>query len=125
MNGMPAKMDMNSEYYRVRLHTKGKSLDSEESRKFFDTLDGAEVAARKANKNDWCGEGYVLSGWYSEFDDQIKEAIWIAEQGPDGTYAGERERFDKDWSNEEYEGQGAIVFEMKDVEELENITKKG
>lgn len=90
-------------------------------REIFEAWDGAEVYVAKAEHIG--PEEYALIGWDEkdcEIDRKIKEATYLMEQDPlFGTYIGERERFETDWNEGEYEPGGSISFKEKDIEIIE------
>lgn len=67
-------------------------------------------------------ETYGIYAAVDDADEKLKEFVYWQEQDEIfGNYIDDRERFDKDWANEEYEPPAALHFARTDFEVLEEL----
>jgi hypothetical protein len=127
-----SRMEKKYMYYNAVLHTGNKTEeqikeeakndnwignlkeeDIERMIKYYNHFDGAKVVVA----DQIGGTGYTMVLWENESDNQVKEALYLMEQDEYfGSYIEERELFDTDWENGEYESGGSISFKREDVE---------
>lgn len=85
----------------------------------FNLIDGTEVIVSERHNR------YMLFTWYEKDDDIIKELIYQAEQDElFGMYQNDREGFLKDWTAGEYEPNGVLSFDEKDVEIIRELKRE-
>lgn len=108
---------------RVILKTGGKSIEKIVEDSIGDpqqmnlSKEEAEIVKAYLDRFNDCrvdlnGDGY-LEGWDEDFfnEGRIKEAFYLLEQDPMfGTYVDDREGFDRDWAEGEYQPDAGIRF---------------
>ncbi|MGG4462623.1 hypothetical protein ABEO79_00190 [Micromonospora provocatoris] len=126
---------MTFKIYRAKMNTGNKTPNNileraeadlsdkeiETAIEYFNCFDGVVAFVVRG----FGGKGWSLVAWEQEFDNQIKEATYLAEQDPMfGTYIDQREEFDRDWENNEYCPTGSLFFTEDDIEILEEVSNE-
>lgn len=124
------------EIYKLRFNTASKSAD--EIKANYDpappsdeVLEKMAEAFRNLHDTEVVGaawpyspDSYSLYGWHGEDDEKFKELIyWIEQDSFFGGYIDDRDRFDTDWENGEYEPVTAMHFDKSDFIVIEKIER--
>lgn len=107
---------VNEEWIRER--NKQWNLDEEDIANMIkaDKLLNGQVAILSTETFGLDGADYPIYGL--ENDEIFKEYIWDLEQDPIfGAYIDDREAFDKDWDNDEYDPCGVVVIPEEFIKE--------
>lgn len=122
--------------YRLRFNTESKSADDIKKNYDFsqppvETLEMIAEAYRNLNGTevvgavwDYSPNNYSLYGWNDKDDEKFKEFIYLMEQDDlFGSYINDREQFEDDWKNGDYEPVAALHFDKSDFEVIEKTEK--
>lgn len=121
--------------YRAILHTGGKTRqdirdrnqewnfsekDIDDAIAYYDAFDGMPIFCTKG----FFESEYVFLGCADNaYADRLKEASYCMEQDSMfGKYINQREEFEKDWDNGDYEPEGNWTFDDDEIEILEALT---
>lgn len=84
-------------------------------------IDGATILVVQ---DDFSGNNYGVISFHDNSLDKYKEFCYLADQDPFfGGYENNREEFDADWENGEYEFTGTLELEPHELEITEELIK--
>lgn len=112
-------------FYRAILHTKHITAKKIKAGSSYLTNEEAELLGRMYALMD--GQYAIVSPEVTEEDEYAlllildrainKEVEWILQQDPEGgSYINQREAFERDWENDEYESNGFLPLKANCVE---------
>ncbi|WP_052087964.1 hypothetical protein [Paenibacillus wynnii] len=124
------------EIYKLRFNTASKNADEikanyDPSPPSTEVLEKMAEAFRNLNDTEVIGavwpyspHSYSLYAWDDKDDEKFKELIyWIEQDDFFGSYIDDRNRFDADWKNGDYEPAAALHFDKSDFIVIEKIER--